>query len=410
MKKKYKTCFFLLCFTIVFCTFVFAQPVSQTFNVSGTYTVPTGYSANVLIEAWGGGGGGGANTSGAKGGGGGGAYASVTTTLTAGSYTVTIGAGGGAATNGGNSSFTSIVVAAGGSAASGTTGGAGGTTAASTGTTRFAGGSGANASDRDGGGGGGSATSSANGGNASGTTGGTGQGNGGAGGPGNNGDGLAGIVPGGGGGGKAGPGNASNSGSGANGRVIVTVITVVPIKLTNFKAFEKQTGVQLEWTVSLEQNLSRYFVERSLNGIVFTTIGDMAPRNLTVESKYSFFDPIALTGVSFYRLKSMDIDGKFGYSSIVRVSLDKQVKNISLHPNPVNGDFVSLKSANLNKGNYQVSVFKSSGVLVFNQRFSHSGGAINQILNLPVGIQSGYYLLQLSKDGITLLNKIFMIQ
>ena len=98
-----------------------AQPTSQTFNSSGTYTVPTGYTAIVTIQAWGGGGGGGNNSGNAKGGGGGGAYASIITTLNPGSYTVTVGTGGTTGNAGGNSSFSTLVIAAGGSSTSSST-------------------------------------------------------------------------------------------------------------------------------------------------------------------------------------------------------------------------------------------------------------------------------------------------
>lgn len=372
------------------------QPVSQTFNTSGTYTVPAGYSAIVTIEAWGAGAGGGAG-SGSKGGGGSGAYASSTTTLAAGSYTVTVGAGGGnTGTNGGNSSFTTIVIAEGGFSTTTGTGGAGGTTGGSTGTTKIAGTAGANSSGSNGG---------------AGVAGANGGGGGGTGGPANNGVGGTGTAPGGGGGGKAGPGNNGNGGGvGGNGRVIVTVNTVLPVRLSNISAFEKQNGIQIEWTVYSEVNLSKYQVERSADGVRFTSIGDVAARNVTVETKYGFFDSNPLPGVSFYRLKSIDIDSKYGYSSIVRVSLDKQVKNISVYPNPATGDYVSFQGADLNKGHYLVRVFNSSGAQVFDQNFSHSGGAISQTLKLPAGIQSGLYLLQLSTDGVKVMNKTFMIQ
>src|SRR5688572_17345624 len=79
---------------ILFSAPIFSQPTSQTFNTSGNYIVPAGYSATVTIEVWGGGGGGGPNISGVRAGGGGGAYASSTLSLGPGSYPVTVGTGG----------------------------------------------------------------------------------------------------------------------------------------------------------------------------------------------------------------------------------------------------------------------------------------------------------------------------
>ncbi|MCC6461676.1 MAG: hypothetical protein IT260_14470, partial [Saprospiraceae bacterium] len=211
---------------------------AQTFNASGSFTVPEGVTS-ITVQAWGAGGGGG-NGSGKEGGGGGGAYASSVLSVTPGTvYTITVGDGGGEGVAGGPSSFGVLVIAAGGSSGSSDNGFNGGTVAASTGTTRFAGGSGGDTSGgtSGGGGGGGSATTSAAGndgtnGGANAGIGGTGTGNGGNGG---DDDGNPapqnGVAPGGGGGGSS--SNNTSSGSGADGRVSIAW-TCVGVNVTNF--------------------------------------------------------------------------------------------------------------------------------------------------------------------------------
>jgi hypothetical protein len=107
----------------------------QVFTASGTWTKPSGLSANaiVTVELWAGGGGGGRSaTSEAASGGGGGAYATYTflaSSLGA-TQAVTVGAGGigrlasrGNGTAGGNSSFSTLVAYGGGAglSSSGTT-------------------------------------------------------------------------------------------------------------------------------------------------------------------------------------------------------------------------------------------------------------------------------------------------
>ncbi|MGN7787707.1 SprB repeat-containing protein [Niabella sp. 22666] len=209
---------------------LFAQSGSQTFDASGTFTVPAGIT-KIYVEAWGGGGGGTISTIGAanyrysgSGGGGGGFSRGYVTVVPGSSINVIVGAGGGIALAGGSSSAGGVVAGGGqaarfeqiGSAAVNTFGGAGGT-----GT--FRGGNGGNGVRSDpgqsfgnGGGGGGSATRTANGMSGSGYTGGSGEGNGGSGSieyivytvPS-----TAGAAPGGGGG---------DHRSGADGRVIIS--------------------------------------------------------------------------------------------------------------------------------------------------------------------------------------------
>ncbi|MBK9150297.1 MAG: hypothetical protein IPM26_04570 [Saprospiraceae bacterium] len=216
--------------------------IVQTFNASGTFTVPPNVT-QLTVQAWGGGGGASSTTLASRPGAGGGAYASSVLSVVSGqTYTVTVGNGGTPASPvgnaGGNSVFsmgaTNYVLAAGGSGGGDVTPGAGGTIAASIGTIRHAGGTGGlrffpagAAANNGGGGGGGSAFTGAdgnNGGNGTVTTGGaggTGTGTGGAGGGTSPVNGQAGVAPGGGGGGRSFNVGAL-SGAGAAGRVVIS--------------------------------------------------------------------------------------------------------------------------------------------------------------------------------------------
>ncbi len=372
-----------------------AQPASQTFNSSGTYVVPAGYTVSVVIQAWGGGGGGGNNTDGAKGGGGGGSYASSVLTLSAGSYTVTVGAGGGPGSNGGSSSFLNTVIAEGGGAASGASGGSSGSSTGSTGTIVVESTSGMG-KDGDNGGAGGAG---ANGGGA-----------GGAGGVANDGSGTSGSAPGGGGGGKAGPGGFGISGNGAAGRVVVTLNMVLAVNFSVIKAYEKQNGVQIDWTVNSESNLDKYQVERSADGINFNAIGTVASRNVSAETSYSYIDVSPMSNVSYYRIRSMSFDGKSTFSHIIKVNLNKTDKAFSVYPNPaVASGFISLQCADLAKGVYSLKLLNAAGLQVSTSSFTHNGGAVNQSIQLPV-VTAGMYSIQLNNEVSRVMGKIIMVQ
>jgi hypothetical protein len=381
MKKIY----LLLVAVFVSTHFLNAQPTSQTFNSSGTYTVPTGYTASVILEAWGAGGGGGSNTSGAKGGGGGGAYVSSTTTLTAGSYTVTVGTGGGAGAAGGNSSFTTIVIAEGGGSTTTGTGGAGGTTAGSTGTTKVAGTAGANNSGNDGGAGG----AGANGGGAGGT-----------GGTGNSTNATNGTQPGGGGGGKGGPGNSTSSGNGGAGRVVVTVNTILPVRLKSFSAVKKNNGVQLQWNAEVESNFAGYTVERSYDGSQFTAVRTIASSNSAIPVSYDYLDAGVSGNVVYYRIVMNELDGKATFSRIIKVVSGAAATQLLVYPNPVRGGIVSFITPDMAKGTYNVKIFNSNAQVVYQMKYTHSGGSLSQQLQLPAGLKPGIYNLQLNDTQV----------
>lgn len=390
MNKNY---FFQLFFFCLISSGIVAQPMSQIFNSSGTYTVPAGYSAIVTIDAWGAGGGGGSAASGGKGGGGGGAYASISTTLGPGSYAVTVGAGGGAGVNGGSSSFTAICIAAGGNGTAGGTGGAGGTIAASTGTTKFAGGSGGASVTNNGGGGGGSATATANGGNGSGITGGTGQGPGGTGGLTNNNPGTGGISPGGGGGGTAGPGVGSASGSGAVGQVIITVTTVLSIKISYLNGSKNNGFNTVNWQAACTSTQAIFEVERSLNGINYTSINTITANQARCAQPFNYVDNANLSGTVFYRIKTIDIDGRVNYSAVIKLgSRQKAMQLEGVLPNPVSSQ-AQLSISSYKKDKLQLMIISMDGKMV--QRNTVQLQAGSSIIGLEVAsLKRGMYIIK----------------
>lgn len=183
----------------------------------------------------------------------------------------------------------------------------------------------------------------------------------------------------------------------------------LPVKLSNIKAYERQQGIQLDWTAYEEQNLANYEIERSADGRSFTTIGSVAGRNSAVETSYGFFDASPLAGVNFYRIKNVDLDGKNGFSNIVKVNLNKEVKGVSLYPNPVRGNAVAIQSADLAKGNYSITVYGSNGQQVTKQVLNHAGGSVNQTISLPSSLQPGIYNVQVMNNGVITFAKPFVV-
>ncbi|HNU14542.1 MAG TPA: hypothetical protein PKI55_08755, partial [Chitinophagaceae bacterium] len=73
----------------------------------------------------------------------------------------------------------------------------------------------------------------------------------------------------------------------------------LPVNFSNVKAFEKGTGVQIEWTNLTEKDLVNYIVERSANGRDFTAIAQVAPRsNQADKESYTSFDPSPMAGAN----------------------------------------------------------------------------------------------------------------
>ncbi|MEJ0101382.1 MAG: hypothetical protein WDO19_01995 [Bacteroidota bacterium] len=101
----------------------------------------------------------------------------------------------------------------------------------------------------------------------------------------------------------------------------ITTSTVLPVKLAAWEATPLPGKVQLEWTTATETNTSHFVIERSVDGNIFTPVAEIpANHNSQAAIQYSKEDTDPLPGKSYYRLKMVDLDGKFEYS-VIRVVL-----------------------------------------------------------------------------------------
>jgi len=104
----------------------------------------------------------------------------------------------------------------------------------------------------------------------------------------------------------------------------------LPVTFVGFGAKKTESGIELIWNVAGERNVQSYIVERSANGRDFTQLGEIAATNSTA---YSFVDNSPFNGIALYRIKEVDVDGKFRYSTIVRLNLDKNI-TLRAYPSP----------------------------------------------------------------------------
>jgi hypothetical protein len=240
--------------------------------------------------------------------------------------------------------------------------------------------------------------------------GGTGTGNGGQGGN-NVAVGLDGIAPGGGGGGKGTGG--THSGNGADGRVVVNVqsLAPLPVKFGTIKLSQQSSSILVEWTSYTETNVHHYEITRSSNGQSFTAIGQITARaNNGGKYDYSWLDATPLSGVNFYRIKSVDIDGKIIYSPIVKINTRKSsVTNVNVYPNPIKNLQFAVQFTNFAKGNYSVQIINSIGQEVHQLQVNLSGDNVTQTVSLPASIKPGIYNLLVSGDNVKM-NHSFVVQ
>lgn len=143
----------------------------------------------------------------------------------------------------------------------------------------------------------------------------------------------------------------------------------LPLTLLSFSGSKKENNAVLNWTTTNEFNTSHFFIERSLDATKYEQVGRVESKNNgSLLNQYEFVDDISniSTGRIYYRLRQVDIDGRFEYSKIISILNEQALTGIRLSPNPARGYvFISsseprqLKGANLTIVDVQGRVVKT---------------------------------------------------
>ncbi|MCU0451846.1 MAG: T9SS type A sorting domain-containing protein, partial [Bernardetiaceae bacterium] len=116
---------------------------------------------------------------------------------------------------------------------------------------------------------------------------------------------------------------------------------LLPIELVSFEAIPQPAHVDLIWKTASETNNAYFTLEKSLDGVNFREFKRVASQNGNSNRllTYRDIDPEPYRGISYYRLKQTDIDGKYSYSKIVSVRYDgaQNPGEFVVFPNPNNG-------------------------------------------------------------------------
>ncbi len=181
---------------------------------------------------------------------------------------------------------------------------------------------------------------------------------------------------------------------------------LLPLKIVSLAGERKSGTTFLNWVTENEQNVSHFEIQRSDNAVNFKTIGTVAARNIILRQHYNFEDHATIQGIAYYRLKSVDYDGKISYSNIVAVT-DNEFQSSSFFVlNPVR-NAITVFNKTGQEGLYNYRLFNASGQLIVNGeiKMSVNGGAM---LPLPALTAAGVYTLELSNEKILFRKKLLV--
>ena len=163
----------------------------------------------------------------------------------------------------------------------------------------------------------------------------------------------------------------------------------LPVKLISFAAVRNNKSVQLNWSTSSEQQLSRYVIQRSKNAIDWENIGTVQPSGNATGAVYRFTDFQPLDGTSFYRLRIEDIDGSTDLSGVQVVNF-KATIGLKLLPVPATNQ-LSVTASGMSKA--EIKVVDANGQVVLSSVYDGS----EKVLDISM-LSAGHYILSVS-DG-----------
>jgi hypothetical protein len=173
--------------------------------------------------------------------------------------------------------------------------------------------------------------------------------------------------------------------------------STLPLSLTAFTGTYQNNAALLAWKTANEVNTSVFEVELSTDARSYTKVGSVnaagdAVNGGNYEFNYNLSSVVA--PVVYYRLKMIDKDGRFTYSNVVAMQLQKKTVTISLYPNPVKSSTTLMINAKL-KEQITYSIVDAMGKVISTTQVMLTAGS-NTIQVNAQALVVGMYTIKIS--------------
>lgn len=170
--------------------------------------------------------------------------------------------------------------------------------------------------------------------------------------------------------------------------------TPLAVDFSSFVAEANGCRVDLTWTTASEDANAYFAIERSFDGRSFHAIGKVDAQNKGFhgERTYMFTDETPAKGANYYRIRQYDVNGRSSISRVAEVTMNCNINDISLYPNPTKGVIYleGLVGANT------IEVFNILGQQVLRKE----GNATTEMLDISK-LASGNYTIRILRNDAT---------
>ncbi len=175
---------------------------------------------------------------------------------------------------------------------------------------------------------------------------------------------------------------------------------IIPITLVDFKAVKNKNQVSLSWNTVSEIDNKGFYIERSADAVNFKTIGfentKAAGGNSSLNIDYTFTDIEPFQSYNYYRLKQVDINGKYTYSKVLLVRFDKEFYINNIFPSPATTTLhIQVESPVNSNGNLIIS--DAGGKIITRRSIVINKGISSFDVDVK-GMAKGMYVLKINND------------
>jgi Secretion system C-terminal sorting domain/CUB domain len=181
---------------------------------------------------------------------------------------------------------------------------------------------------------------------------------------------------------------------------------VLPIELLYFKGSLLDDKVVVSWATASEKNNDRFEIERSSDGDHWKKIATIRGNgNTSSELKYSVEDVAPLYGVSYYRLKQIDYNGKSVVFDNIVIENSK-ARSIVAFPNPSNNEALKLQIRGFKNQDIQIELKSLVGEIILSRNIKSEMD--NWQYDLSSNAAEGTYLLSIKSNNYVSVKKVII--
>lgn len=180
--------------------------------------------------------------------------------------------------------------------------------------------------------------------------------------------------------------------------MVTSTNVLLPVKLIDFAGAIENNIAMLQWKVADNAAGAIFEVQKSMEGINFTTLGQVLSSSEQGIQEYSH--KASAGAAAFYRLKMTNFNGTVSYSKVIQLSAKAAASNygITVKNNPVDS-YLGFTYNSITGNSAEVSIYSLSGAKLYSTHIGLRKGANDITLNLGGRIHTGTYVLEVKNAG-----------